>query len=1081
MSTPLTPTPPWQWSPDTLVNLGVLLIDRVGSTKESQALPAEAFSQRQSQYYAGVEDRARAHGAYDAFNWQGDGVMLLLWAETPAALAQKVADLGIELWQRIQVELGMQARIAGHLVAEVKWNPNPGQLSHREINLCGHLEKDAPDGSFVVSEDVYGLLGDTQREKFGPLGESKRDGTSAYRYPKGQSCETFHLSQEFNLWSNFRRYSLGKEIASIRCIGFPLRGQVPRDLQVEEVFVLPSAESIPEPALQTALRQGSSQELDFSARLYGPYSVPAFPGHKRGLIVLGEPGSGKTTLLRWLAIVAAKGRFSFQSQTGLDERRLPLPISVGRLSEIRSSLGGHCSVLQALARYYQERNIGSASELETFLKTSLAQGQCLVLLDGLDEVGSNRAELTDWLESFASIFPDNRYVASSRVVGYTRLRLPDSDEIRLTPFSDKQVKQYLIGFHRACQGVQNLDQKRERVEQIADKQTSDLLAEIRADARLASVARNPFLLLILALVHSTEGRLPRHRVQFYQIAARTLCETWARSRRLVPGPERTVVHFEEEALPILGSLALQMHKNYPDGAAPKQWVVETLAAALVEQKGLAGRDAKNAAETFLSKAGEEAGLLSERGEGVWGFLHLTFQEYFTAAGLHAREEFESQALQNLFEPRWEEVLRLGVGYMALVQGRLKAAANFVLKVAEQSAPPHAEWISEILHKQVALAALLGAEVAETMDVAAKAKIFEPFLNWAFAMPKEISARYLREIGVIAPETLTPLLWRLFSDSESEKRQQAAWAAGILHDETLAEPLLALLDDAVADVRSKAAISLGAIGVTSALDKLIHGLASDPIGEVRAAYAESLGLLSDRRAIPALVDALEDSDQSVLEAVVKAFKKICPQKAPDSLIRHRPKAPHRIALALLVAWPTLMDLAVAERFFANTDPKVRRVVTRAVTISLDGRFLPLIRRALSDADSIVRSWAVIAIRIQEPEDCKSLLTQAARDTEDFVAASAISELAELDQELAAKLLADRKPTAETLSEWIAKAAVDIMAQLPPDSAVPELTKIVQTTSFPVWAQEQALVHLWRFADIGPDALKQQEPAENTDTL
>jgi hypothetical protein len=68
-----------------------------------------------------------------------------------------VAAVGTELWQRGHVDLNMQVRIAGHVVASVAWTPDPGKLTQREINLDGHLEKDTPDGALAISEDVYWL------------------------------------------------------------------------------------------------------------------------------------------------------------------------------------------------------------------------------------------------------------------------------------------------------------------------------------------------------------------------------------------------------------------------------------------------------------------------------------------------------------------------------------------------------------------------------------------------------------------------------------------------------------------------------------------------------------------------------------------------------------------------------------------------------------------------------------------------------------------------------------------------------------------------------------------------------------
>jgi HEAT repeat protein len=474
----------------------------------------------------------------------------------------------------------------------------------------------------------------------------------------------------------------------------------------------------------------------------------------------------------------------------------------------------------------------------------------------------------------------------------------------------------------------------------------------------------------------------------------------------VPGEVRAVVHFEEEALPILGALAFEMHLHYPEGAAPKEWVIATLATTLTTQRGLAAEQAKGAARAFLQKAGDEAGLLCERGAGAWGFLHLTFQEYFVVAGLHAREEFETQALQNIFEPRWEEILRLGVSYLALVQGRLKAATNFVQQVAQARAPAHVEWITEILHRQMALAALLGAEVAEAMDVASKDKIFIPFADWVLAMPQEISARYLREIGATAGEVLAPFVERLLSHAESEKRQKAAWAAGVLRDPSLARPLVQLLDDPSAEVRATAARSLGALASATAFDRLVQGLKGDPEGEVRAACAEALGLLGDPRAVPELAIAWDDSDQSAVDTSVVALMNLQPLEELRRFSERRSEFSPRVLAAFLRQWPMWMTGPETEMLLANQDPGVRKMAVRAIGARLtrfrnlpNDEFLSLLRRALTDEDRIVRFWAVVTLDDQNTAETVPLLKAATQDPDDFVAAAAAEELSKTDPKAA----------------------------------------------------------------------------------
>jgi HEAT repeat protein len=1075
MTSPAATDGPWQWPPEERVDLGLVFIDRVGSTKESQTFPEEAVSRRQTQFQAGVEDIARAYGAYERFNWQGDGLMLLLWSEDAGSLAQTVAEMGMELWQRVHVELSMQARIAGHVVAGVTWGSDPGKLKHREIDLCGHLEKDAPDGGLLISEDVYWLLAPHERDKFGHLGASIRDATEGYCFPSNKVSEAFQVTQESLLWGKLRRYVLGPEIATVPCMGFPLAKQVPRHLQVEEVFVQPGFEFVQDSLLDrgdTLRIRAPEGPYDLVPTTEGLAAVPvpkvsAFGeaiSPKKGLVVLGEPGAGKSMLLRWLAVIAARGRYSFQRQTGLDERRLPIPVSVGRLAEIKARLGGPCSVPQALALYFQDRSVGNAGELQGFLESVLEQGRCLVLLDGLDEVAGAKVEITSWLESFVSIYPGNRCVASSRIVGYSGFRMPEFHEIRLTSFSDEQVERYLDGFHRACL----------RDEQRARDQTLLLVGEIRADTRLTSVVRNPFMLLTLALIHMTERRLPRHRVQFYQIAARTLCETWASARRLVPGEARAAVHYEEEALPILGALASAMHAQHPEGAAPEDWVIETLANALGEHRGLVLAQAREAARAFLAKAGKEAGLLCERGAGAWGFLHFTFLEYFVVAGLHAREEFQKQAIDHLFEPRWEEILRLGAGYLALVQGRPKAAGAFVEQVAQASAPPPADWISVVLRKQVAIAALVGAEVEESMDAGSKERVFAPFLGWALEMPERISDRYLREIGATSREALAPFIQMLLSHPESEKRAKAAWAAGIIGDKSLGKPLLALLDDVDAEVRRHSALSLGALSESAALDALLNRLMADPDGDVRAACAEALGSLYDDRAIPAIRDAWSDPDQEVVNAAVAAAMRIDVLAALRFFAKQKSELSPGVLAAFLSEWRWWTTAEDAERLLSDPDAEIRMTALKAMSrcwavepSRLRDQFLPLLKRALADPDKYVRFWAVTALDGQKPEERIALLREAGKDPSDFVAGAAIEELAQLDRGTAEEVLLARKTSGLSQGEWTACATVEIL-DISDDENARALATMAQKPRLHSSVRARLLRRLWRISERGLEA-------------
>jgi predicted NACHT family NTPase len=363
------------------------------------------------------------------------------------------------------------------------------------------------------------------------------------------------------------------------------------------------------------------------------------------------------------------------------------------LANIRKKVESTASVIDCLAQYFHNRNIGDAADLKLFLRALFEDGRCLLLLDGLDEVGkAERESIRNWLELHVDRHQNNRTIVTSRHVGYVGFHLPaNSVEVTILPFNDDQVKRYIFEFSKSY----HLWETHNATSNQWVEEAQSLVDVLTSNDRLRSIARNPFMLAGMALIQRAEGRLPRHRVQFYDIFARCLCETWNIARCMVVSAQTCEMSYEEEAIPIFGELALRMHREFPAGRAPKEYVLENLSAILSEKKSVSKNDAWRTAQNFLKETSENVQLFIERGPDEWGFMHLTFQEYFVSAGLHYNEEFEKHALNHLFYPGWEEIIRLGVGYLAIVQGRGKAAANFINEVMNARWPSQ-PWVTEVL-------------------------------------------------------------------------------------------------------------------------------------------------------------------------------------------------------------------------------------------------------------------------------------------------------------------------------------------------------------------------------------------------
>ncbi|AUX36924.1 MULTISPECIES: NACHT domain-containing NTPase [Sorangium] len=872
-----------------VVELALVRIDLVGPSFPWKELPDSGYLQLRVRYTAGVEYLARALGAIQPLAWSEDAATLVLGGASGEALATLAFRALKELWERVHIDLQLSARLAAHVV-RAPWSHD--LVDDVEGSLRGWMAA-IPPGAAALSEDLALALPPPDARELAPCG-LVLEGAPSYLFPQSAARGAPPATQRDQAWAALRGYAQSPELRRIRYVGFRLRRSEPPSLDLRDVFVSPRLD-VSSPRTSAAERSargivgGSSEPAGERVRRarhpMGEGFQEPFARH-RHLVLLGDPGSGKTTLLRWLAITAAAGRFVLASESGAAERLLPLPVSVGQLAELRRCAERReVSVVEALGRYFQERGAGDEAMVREALTRELEAGRCLVLLDGLDEVRSTeREELQRWLASFAAAHPRNRFVVTSRIVGYTGFDLPERVEATLRPFDREQVDRYVSAWHRAYVRWEDPEDAAASTDE-ADAMTEKLLAAIDASPRLGALAGNPFLLSALALIHRAEGRLPRHRVQAYAMISRTLCETWAAARRLsASGASDAAMAYEEEALPILGRLALAMHERYPAGVAPEAFVVETLSEALGAQAGISGEEGLLAARRFLEKSGRELGLLMERGAQAWGFMHLTFQEFFAAAGLHAMERFEELALARLFDARWGEVIRLGVGYMALEQKRPAAARRFVERVLSWEEPEPRRWVTSVLRKQVPIATLLAAEAGEALPVALQERVAAAMAAWvveppSFDAPREfLSELAVTELGGRVAEAI--LKW--LDDESPARRAMAALALGELRSNAAVERLVSLHDERVSAALSAA-------------------LCDDADADVRCAAASALGERRSEAAVSQLVTALTDPDPRVIEAAIAALGEIGSATAIDALVALAPQvAEARAALWKLSA-------------------------------------------------------------------------------------------------------------------------------------------------------------------------------------
>ncbi len=307
------------------------------------------------------------------------------------------------------------------------------------------------------------------------------------------------------------------------------------------------------------------------------------------------------------------------------------------------------------------------------LQTELEKGNCLVLLDGLDEIVSadERLGVVKQIEDFVRhhIGKANRFVITSRKAGYRSAPLAEPfTHYAVQEMDETQMRRFLERWCQAVEDAQTPELSVQERRNVAKREIESILRAVQTSPGVGRLAANPLLLRTLALIHRTGATLPQKRIELYKLAADTLARTWRPAQGV---PESALVK-EEYLTPLLSTLAYWLHVNKPTGIATEREVYEVLGQEWARLNDMHwDEDDPNPKITvevrkFLAAVREHTGLFVEKAPRRYGFMHLTFEEYYVARHLVARSKTRAKLIrQRLHQPRWEEPILLALGFVGL--------------------------------------------------------------------------------------------------------------------------------------------------------------------------------------------------------------------------------------------------------------------------------------------------------------------------------------------------------------------------------------------------------------------------------
>jgi HEAT repeat protein len=646
------------------------------------------------------------------------------------------------------------------------------------------------------------------------------------------------------------------------------------------------------------------------------------------LVILGVPGSGKTTLFKHFALHTCLENLQRQERICI-----PIPIILREFSDSKKSLREYIDDV------FEKYQFPRAKE---FIERDLKEGKCRLLLDGFDELAIKEKQdlVADKIHKFIEAYPKSQVIVTSRIAGYHD-ELKGFIKLELMDFDDNQIERFIENwFGKTNPG------KAKSMQNAVDE-----------NEKIKAIARNPLMLTIIAIIYEEDRELPQKRAALYGRCLDVLLSRWDAQKRL-----KNVYPSEKKEF-VLRKLAFYGHSNNTRVLTENEIIREI--SKYLPQLKLNQGDAK----PLLDEIWQRSYLLRQISSESYDFLHLSFQEYFTALELRELTNGISIIIQHLPEPWWEEPVLLFAG-ISKEAATLTTLINRIKKEVNE----------DIFYSNLIL---FGKCIADSEFI--EPDILKNVVNSLWSLQQTTHFSSLREkaleiLVLIKPENIIDLLIEDLKNKDSTVRRRTIETLGRISSEKSVKLLIAALNkDKDNEVRWRAAIELGSLGREIAIQPLVNVLTANKSINVRTNAAFALGEIGSQVAIKPLIDALT-TDMSVNVKMGAAYA--LGEIGSEVAIHH------------------LNHILNTEK-----DSKVRGIVADALGSTRNEKTFDLLIDTLTnDTDSKVRGNAAFAIgRIGSDKDFEPIISAIAAEKESPVGRNTPDDLRIIRRENAFKVL------------------------------------------------------------------------------
>ncbi|MDO9302679.1 MAG: SUMF1/EgtB/PvdO family nonheme iron enzyme [Anaerolineales bacterium] len=538
------------------------------------------------------------------------------------------------------------------------------------------------------------------------------------------------------------------------------------------------------------------QEVYISLRMNTAKESPTiiwnrmFNDREKQMVILGQPGAGKTTLLDYLILVFT-GHIHHSLRADLKN---PLPI-FARLRDL-----GTGSLLQLIE---SPANVGLKKVPAGYFERHLKNGNCVVLLDGLDEVLDEKIhkQVVEEIHSFANEYPDNWIVVTCRAAGWHD-QLPAFRQYSVQEFDRDDVRQFIGAWYREVTRTEETNklggspkpelvrEAEARARPVALKQSESLWGALSKNESLLRIARTPLILSLVTLVHKNRtADLPKGRARLYHDCLDILLDTWDKKDKGLdapdsPSPNDKLLALKTIAFHYVESGLLEMDIE------GLEKLVTPLLPTLTKPVS---------AKSLIRQIHERSGVLVEQAIGKFGFAHRALHDYLAACHI-AEQHLDALLLNHAAEERWREVILIAIGLVTPRQ-RAETLLASLLRRSDKSAASLAlaGWsLAEDIQVGEDLRASVKRKLLERLDVTESSSDFAllsgalldtdsiAMQNWIGSiltgrnpdLQKRVLASLIPDLGLEQAKPFLPTLTKVLAAPQAEASLRTSCALAL---------------------------------------------------------------------------------------------------------------------------------------------------------------------------------------------------------------------------------------------------------------------------------------------------------------